>query len=112
MKAPCAVCSINRDRMRFSTISTECGGTTEVVPGCESFRLHALAVDRVVMKPDFPAGVPLDRVHHARIERPRVQVKAHCSLAELARIANVMYRIQRIDGDWFRGVNLHDVGRD
>ena len=61
--------------------------------------LNPFSVHGCVVQRDFAAGVLLHRVHHAGVEGPRIQVQAHGTFAELARIANIVDGIQRINGN-------------
>jgi len=63
----------------------------------------------VVAQADLAAGMLLDRINDAGVEGPRVEVQADGPFPELAGVAYVVYRVQRIDSDRICGVDLNYV---
>ena len=64
------------------------------------------------MQADFAAGVLLDGIYDAGVERARVKVQAHRALTELARIAHIVNWVQGINRDWMGRSDFHHVGRN
>src|SRR5664279_1007508 len=62
------------------------------------------------MQSNFAAGVLVNRIHDAGIEGPRINMKAHGTLSELARIAHVMHRVAWIDSYRVGRIDFHHVG--
>lgn len=63
------------------------------------------------MQLDFTTGALFRRIHHAGVERARIDVQADGTLVELAGIDDAMYRIGGVDRTRMGDIHLHGVER-